>query len=75
MHRHSGILFSLRIKLHCFQENGWNIMLNKLRQSQKDKQRAFPLLHESRSESVWESKEIRDKGKGWCKEHTMSIFK
>lgn len=53
-----------RVKLHCFQENGWNIMLSKLRQSQKDEQRAFPLLRKSRSGSVWESKEVRDEGKG-----------
>lgn len=50
-------------------------MLSKLRQSQKDEQRAFPLLRKSRSGSVWESKEVRDEGKGWCKERTMSIFK
>lgn len=37
-------------------------MLSKLRQSQKDEQRAFPLLRKSRS--VWESKEVRDEGKG-----------
>lgn len=39
-------------------------MLSKLRQSQKDEQRAFPLLRKSRSGGVWESKEVRDEGKG-----------